>query len=74
MNFLQQSIHSWKSVGKLIFNVGLDDPIIDGLEALLGQQDASQLWLYSPTENEPVGVISGEQGKWWIVFMPLLPF
>ncbi len=41
-----------KGVGKLVLGDGSDDPLWDCLEAVLGQQEASQLRLHIPKEKK----------------------
>ncbi len=36
---------------RLIFGDGFADPLQAHLEAVLGQQEVSQLWLHTPKEN-----------------------
>jgi hypothetical protein len=49
--------------GGLIFGDGSDNPILACLDALLGQQDASQPHLHYPTETQTAGAISDKQ-RW----------
>jgi hypothetical protein len=55
--------------------MGSDDPLPVHLEAILGQREARQHWLYYMDEK-PIsgGVISSKWGRWLIILKPLPPF